>query len=80
MPRIRNWKDLKFFRPSKHIQYKHIDPLFSDVIDWKLIETHWQDLFQVVLSIKAGKILLSTLLRKLRSDSKRIDCTKHFES
>ncbi|PGV89606.1 Tn3 family transposase, partial [Bacillus cereus] len=71
MPRIRNWKDLKFFRPSKHIQYKHIDPLFSDVIDWKLIETHWQDLFQVVLSIKAGKILPSTLLRKLRSNSKK---------
>ncbi|WP_144488603.1 Tn3 family transposase, partial [Bacillus sp. ABP14] len=39
--------------------------------DWKLIETHWQDLFQVVLSIKAGKILPSTLLRKLRSDSKK---------
>ena len=61
---------LKIFRPSKHIQYKHIDPLFSDVIDWKLIETHWQDLFQVVLSIKVGKILPSTLLRKLRSNSK----------
>ncbi|EMX0193121.1 Tn3 family transposase [Bacillus cereus] len=71
MPRIRNWKDLKFFRPSKHIQYKHIDSLFSDVIDWKLIETHWQDLFQVVLSIKAGKILPSTLLRKLSSNSKK---------
>ncbi|EEM56070.1 Tn5044 transposase [Bacillus thuringiensis serovar monterrey BGSC 4AJ1] len=71
MPRIRNWKDLKFFRPSKHIQYKHINPLFSDVIDWKLIEIHWQDLFQVVLSIKAGKILRSTLLRKLSSNSKK---------
>ncbi|MEH7754733.1 Tn3 family transposase [Bacillus toyonensis] len=71
MPRIRNWKDLKFFRPDKHSQYKHIDPLFKDVIDWRLIETHWKDLFQVVVSIKMGKILPSTLLRKLSSNSKK---------
>ena len=25
MPRIRNWKDLKFYRPSKDIRYQHID-------------------------------------------------------
>lgn len=40
MPRIRNWKDLKFFRPTKNVKYKHIDSLFNDTIDWKLIETH----------------------------------------
>lgn len=71
MPRIRNWKALKFFRPDKHTQYKHIDFLFKDVIDWRLIETHWKDLFQVVVSIKMGKILPSTLLRKLSSNSKK---------
>lgn len=71
MPRIRNWKDLTFFRPDKNTRYKHIDPLFSDVVDWELLETHWQDLLQVVLSIKAGKILPSTLLRKLSNDSKK---------
>src|SRR5712691_4125036 len=48
MPRIRNWKDLRFFRPIKEARYKHIDNLFSDTIDWDLIETHWQDLLQVV--------------------------------
>lgn len=37
MPRIRNWKDLKFFRPDKHTNYKHIDPLFKDVIDLKKV-------------------------------------------
>src|SRR5205807_1899208 len=52
MPRIRNWKDLRFFRPTKETRYKHIENLFSDTIDWDLIETHWQDLLQVVLSIK----------------------------
>lgn len=71
MPRIRNWKDLKFFRPDKHTNYKHIDPLFKDVIDWGVVETHWKDLFQVVVSIKKGKILPSMLLRKLSSNSKK---------
>lgn len=69
MPRIRNWKDLKFYRVDKNHKYKHIDSLFSDVVDWKLIETHWKDLLQVVLSIKSGKIVPSTLLRKLNNYS-----------
>lgn len=51
MPRICNWKDLKFLHPDKHTHYKRIYPLFKDVIDWRLIETHWKDLFQVVVSI-----------------------------
>lgn len=71
MPRIRNWKDLKFFRPSKDTVYNHIDPLFDESVNWKLIETHWQDLMQVVLSIKVGKILPSTLLRKLGNNSRK---------
>lgn len=71
MPRIRNWHDLVFFRPSKDIAYKHIDILFTDVIDWELIETHWKDLLRVVLSIKAGKLSSSTLLRKLGNYSRK---------
>ncbi len=71
MPRIRHWKDLKFFRPNKEVQYKHIDSLFNDAINWDLIETHWQDLLRVVLSIKAGKISSSVLLRKLGNYSRK---------
>lgn len=37
MPRIRNWKDLKFFRPSKEETYKNIDSLFSDIIDYTYV-------------------------------------------
>ena len=70
-PRIRNVKDLVFYRPEKKKKYKHIDSLFGDAIDWGLIENHWKDLMQVVLSIKAGKILPSTLLRKLGNYSRR---------
>jgi TnpA family transposase len=71
MPRIRNWHDLVFFRPTKETSYQHIDMLFKDVIDWELIETHWKDLLRVVLSIKAGKISSSTLLRKLATTAAR---------
>ena len=71
MPRIRNWKDLIFYRPSKDTHYAHLEPLFKDVIDWDLIARHWQDLFQVVLSIKAGTIASSVLLRKLGNYSRK---------
>jgi len=47
MPRIRNWKDLVFFRPDKETKYQHVAALFTEVIDWKLIETQWRDLMQV---------------------------------
>ena len=55
MPRIRNWKDLTFFRPSKDAKYRHIDNLFSDTVDWQLIQDHWPDLMQVALSIKPAR-------------------------
>lgn len=71
MPRIRNWQDLKFFRPSAETRYEHIDSLFKDTIDWALIETHWKDLMRVVLSITAGKISSVTLLRKLGNNSRK---------
>lgn len=71
MPRIRNWKDYNFYRPDKGAKYKHIDPLFEKAIDWKLIESCWQDMMQVVLSIKAGKITSTLLLRKLGSYSRK---------
>lgn len=71
MPRIRNWKNLKFYRPSKNARYKHIHSLFKDTVDWKLIEAHWEEMLQLILSIKAGKVSSSLLLRKLGTYSKR---------
>lgn len=70
-PRMRTWNDAIFYRSSKTESYPHIDALFSDVIDWNLIERHWQDMMQVVLSIQAGKILPSMLLRKLGSHNRK---------
>ena len=71
MPRIRNWHDLVLYRSDKNTIYQHIDALFTDVVDWDLIKTHWQDLLQVALSIKAGKISSALLLRKLGNYSRK---------
>ena len=60
MPRIRNWKDLSFLRPTEDTQYKYIEPLFKGTVNWNLIKTHWFDMMRVVLSIKAGKVMPST--------------------
>src|SRR5947209_1722827 len=71
MPRIRHWKDLKFYRPRKEVVYKHINILFKDTIDWVLLETHWTDLMQVALSVRVGKLQPSILLRKLGHESRK---------
>lgn len=71
MPRMRNWDDVVFYRADKALRYRHIDSLFTREIDWKLIETHWQDMMQVVLSIQAGLVLPSMLLRKLGSYNRK---------
>ncbi len=68
---MRNWNDVTFYRPQKQARYQHIDTLFNGDIDWKLIETHWADMMQIVLSIQAGKILPSMLLRKLGTKSRK---------
>jgi TnpA family transposase len=78
MPRIRNWRTLTFYRPDKASKYQHIDALFTQAIDWQLIETHWPDLLQVVLSIQAGKVLPSMLLQKLGSYSRQNRLSQAF--
>lgn len=71
MPRIRNWQDLIFYRPSKSAVYQHINSLFKDSIDWSRIANHWNDLLRVVLSIQTGKVSSSILLRKLGNYSRK---------
>jgi len=71
MPRIRNIKELIFFRPQRGRMYKHIQALFGETIDWKLISTHLHDMLRVAVSIKLGKITSSTILRRLGTYSRR---------
>jgi TnpA family transposase len=67
MPRIKNWKHLRFYRPDKKARYEHIDALFSDHIDWRLIGDNFEEMLKTAVSIKVGKLTPSTVLRKLGS-------------
>jgi TnpA family transposase len=83
MPRIRNWKELTFYRPTRSVHYNHVDSLFTDTVNWDLIETHLPDMLRVALSIKSGKINASTVLRKLAYGNLaqtvlRINSIRHF--
>ena len=80
MPRIRNWQDLNLFRPDKGKKYRNIGSLFDEVADWNLIETHWPDLMQVALSIRAGKLSSSMLLRKLGTYSRKNRLYRAFQA
>ncbi|MFF4756663.1 Tn3 family transposase [Streptomyces sp. NPDC002514] len=75
MPRIRNWKELTFYRPSKQSEYVHIDALFGEpgkqVIDFDLIESQVRHLMRVAVSVREGTISSSTLLKRLRSGSRK---------
>jgi len=71
MPRMRGLGDVTFYRPAKAIRYEHIDALFTGDIDWELIATHARDMIQVVLSIQAGRVMPSMLLRKLGTNNRR---------
>ncbi len=71
MPRIKNIKNLTLFRPEKGMQFNHIDELFSEKINWTLIQTHLPDMLRVVLSIMKGKIAPSTILKRLGSHSRK---------
>lgn len=72
MPRIRNIHDLILYRPDKRHRYTNIDELFGDQsINYTLIETHLRDMLRVVISIKKGKISPSTILKRLRSRSRK---------
>jgi hypothetical protein len=70
-PRIRNWKNLHFFRPDPQVRYKHIDLLFTKQVEWDLIGTMLPEMLHVALSIGAGRIRRSTILRRLATYSRK---------
>lgn len=50
MPRIRNLKSLVFYKPERGTRYENINGLFSESINWDLIETHLSDTCFISLS------------------------------
>jgi len=71
MPRIRRNKVLTMYRPDHTTDYKHIQEVFGEPINWQLIETHLPDMLRVALSVKAGKLTPSAILRKLGTHSRK---------
>ena len=80
MPRMRNWNDVTFVRPDNTTVYKHIETLFKNVGEFSRIEKHWKDFMQVALSIHAGKVIPSMLLRRLGVQSKKNKLYKAFRA
>jgi len=78
MPRMRTWNDVTLYRVDRRTTYPHIDRLLTQVIDWDLIERHWQDMMQVVLSIQAGKVLPSMLMQRLGVYSRKNNLYRAF--
>lgn len=47
MPRIRNIKELVFFKAEAGVPYKHSQSLFRGTMDWDLLARHYRDLLRV---------------------------------
>ncbi len=47
MPRIRNIRDLNFYKPDKNLVLENIQSLFSDPIQWDKIEKYYPDMMRV---------------------------------
>jgi TnpA family transposase len=71
---------LTFLKPSHDELCPYLEPLFKGTADWALIERHWQDMIRVALSSRAGKVLPSTLLRKLGSYSRKNRLYQAFQA
>ncbi len=78
MPRIRGIHKLSFFRPSASSKFANIDDIFDAPIDWKLIETHFDDMLRVVVSIKLGRITASTILRRFGTANQKNRLSQAF--
>lgn len=71
MPRIRNIKDLTFYKPDREMVLQHIQSLFHEPIRWDRIEKHYPDMFRTAMSVKAGKITASTILRRFGTKNRK---------
>ena len=65
MPRIKDINKLIFFKPDGRARYANIDDLFSDNINYSVIQSNCADMLRVAMSIKAGKVTASTIVRRL---------------
>jgi hypothetical protein len=65
-PRIRDLADQRLHRVDRSVQYQHIEPLFSGMINRDLILSRWDDLLRLAASLKMGWATASLLVGKLQ--------------
>jgi TnpA family transposase len=70
-PRIRDLKDKKLYIVGDAKSYPTLSPLIGDAIQFKQIQTHWDELLRLAASIKQGTVTASLMLRKLGSYSRQ---------
>ncbi len=72
MPRIRNFKHLRYYKPNKTDHFTHLNELFCDEsIDWDFMQLHYHDMLRVVMSVHAGRVKASTILRRMGSKTRK---------
>jgi TnpA family transposase len=64
-PRIRDLKDRKLYTIEKPSAYPLLEPLIGEAIDPATIIGQWPELVRLKVSIEAGAVLPSVILRKL---------------
>jgi TnpA family transposase len=64
-PRIRDLKDRKLYTIEKPGTYPLLEPLIGEAIDPAAIIGQWPELMRLKVSIEAGAVLPSVILRKL---------------
>jgi len=64
-PRIRDLKDRKLYTIEKPGSYPLLEPLIGEAIDPTAIVGQWPELMRLKVSIEAGAVLPSVILRKL---------------
>lgn len=79
MPRIRNWRSLKFYRTGSDGFPLYTRHLYNGTIDWGLIHAHWEDYLRVVLAIQSGRVSASWILARLNSYSRRNRLYRAFQ-
>lgn len=64
-PRIRDLADTKLYVPKAKAGHDALKPLIGGVLNLKRIRAHWQEILRLAVSIKAGTVTASLMLRKL---------------
>ena len=67
MPRIRNFKEQRLYKPSEGRSHEKIDALFSGTIDLNLIREQWDSMVRVAASLKNRLVSANVIARRLAS-------------